>query len=105
MDAFCSDAELGYERSRTRFAPGEGPVLDEAATRAGYGAPPDCGAVHPACAAAGHDLWLTSRGHGAGFWDRDPLKAEDLGDMLSAVTEQFSGTYAEFYRGWLYLYG
>jgi len=30
MDAFCSDTELGYERSKTRFAPGEGLVLDEA---------------------------------------------------------------------------
>jgi hypothetical protein len=26
---FCQDSELGYERSRTRFIPGEGLVLDE----------------------------------------------------------------------------
>ncbi|MGF9756979.1 hypothetical protein AAII07_17390 [Microvirga sp. 0TCS3.31] len=26
---FCEDSELGYERSRTRFVPGEGLVLDE----------------------------------------------------------------------------
>ena len=26
---FCQDSELGYERSRTRFAPGEGLMLDE----------------------------------------------------------------------------
>lgn len=30
MDTFCSDAELGYERSRTRFVPGEKLRLDEA---------------------------------------------------------------------------
>ena len=30
MDAFCSDAELGYERSRTRFVSGERLLLDEA---------------------------------------------------------------------------
>ena len=30
MDTFCSDAELGYERSRTRFVPGEELRLDEA---------------------------------------------------------------------------
>ena len=26
---FCQDAELGYERSRTRFPSGEGLALDE----------------------------------------------------------------------------
>ena len=30
MDTFCSDAELGYERGRTRFVPGEELRLDEA---------------------------------------------------------------------------
>ncbi|WP_425065642.1 hypothetical protein [Reyranella sp.] len=30
MDTFCSDAELGYERNRTRFVPGEKLQLDEA---------------------------------------------------------------------------
>ncbi|MDP3243812.1 MAG: hypothetical protein Q8M69_25585, partial [Reyranella sp.] len=30
MDVFCSDSELGYLRSRTRFAPGEKLWLDEA---------------------------------------------------------------------------
>ena len=29
MGTFCSDAELGYERSRTRFVPGEKLLLDE----------------------------------------------------------------------------
>ncbi len=33
---------------------------------------------------AGHDLWLTRRGHGCGFWDRG-LGA--LGDRLTAYAE------------------
>jgi hypothetical protein len=32
---------------------------------------------------AGRDLWYTSQGHGVGFWDRDELEADDLGDKLS----------------------
>lgn len=32
---------------------------------------------------AGHDYWLTRNGHGAGYWDRDELKRNDLGDRLS----------------------
>lgn len=32
---------------------------------------------------AGHDYWLTRNGHGTGFWDRDALKADGLGDRLS----------------------
>ena len=32
---------------------------------------------------AGRDLWFTSQGHGAGFWDRAQLDAEGLGDKLS----------------------
>lgn len=29
---------------------------------------------------AGHDLWLTENGHGAGFWDRD---IGDIGEKLT----------------------
>jgi hypothetical protein len=46
-----------------------------------YGAHPDCGRVHPAYAALGHDLWLTRNHHGAGFWDRG----------LGAVGEKLTG--------------
>lgn len=35
----------------------------------------------------GHDLWLTRRGHGAGFWDRDELKEGNLGQQISALCE------------------
>jgi hypothetical protein len=44
--------------------------------------------------AIGHDLWLTSQGHGAGFWDRG-LGA--LGDKLTAAAKTFSG--GDAYRG------
>ncbi len=47
-----------------------------------YGAHPDCGNVHPQMAAAGHDLWLTSHHHGAGFWDRG---LGELGDKLTRL--------------------
>jgi len=35
----------------------------------------------------GHDLWLTSAGHGAGFWDRQELDAGDLGQRLTEACE------------------
>ena len=34
---------------------------------------------------AGHDFWLTSQGHGAGFWDRG------LGDVGDALTDSADG--------------
>lgn len=38
---------------------------------------------------AGHDLWLTSQSHGAGFWDGDwPL----MGEELTRVCDKFFNT-------------
>lgn len=88
----------------TRFAESADTLLDDAANRPGYGSHPDCGTLHPGYAAAGHDLWLTSQGHGVGFWDRDELDADDLGDKLSALC-QHARYYAYFCRGWLYFSG
>jgi hypothetical protein len=68
----------------------------------------DAVARHPVgsgAASFGHDLWLTSRGHGAGFWDRPELDAGKLGDKLTAACKALRGLYPEFYRGWLYLHG
>lgn len=56
-----------------------GPALFEQAMeckREGYGAHPDAGSPE---AAFGHDLWLSSGGHGVGFCDRDPLDVPPLG--------------------------
>ena len=36
---------------------------------------------------AGNDLWLTSQGHGVGFWDRSELDDGDLGDKLTAICQ------------------
>lgn len=34
---------------------------------------------------AGRDYWLTRNGHGAGFWDRKELTADNLGKHLSEI--------------------
>lgn len=64
------------------------------------------GRREPECA-LGHDLWLTTHGHGTGFWDRD---LGELGDQLSSVCDSVYHKTGrawmaepEFYRGWFYL--
>ena len=46
----------------------------------------------------GHDFWLTSAGHGAGFWDRG---AGQLGDELSDASEPYGNfdIYGDFDLG------
>lgn len=88
----------------TRFAESAGALLGDAANRPGYGSHPDCGTQHAGYAAAGHDLWLASQGHGAGFWDRTELDANGLGDKLSALCRHARYS-AYFYLGWLYFSG
>lgn len=78
-------------------------MMAETLAAPGYGSHPDCGNDWPRCAAMGHDLYLTSQGHGAGFWDRSELEANELGDRLSAACDRFN-FYPEFYRGWLYIH-
>lgn len=48
-------------------------------------------------ARAGHDFWLTRNGHGAGFWCRDELTANDLGDKLADAARAFG--VCEVYEG------
>jgi len=38
---------------------------------------------------AGHDFWLTRTGHGTGFWDRDELEANNIGEKLTKASEKF----------------
>jgi hypothetical protein len=66
----------------------------------GYGSHMDAGSAE---AAFGHDLWLTTRGLGCGFWDRKELDAADLGERLTEACRAFGEPQPEFYRGWLYL--
>lgn len=61
-------------------------LLAEAYARPGYGDESQ----------AGHDYWLTRNGHGVGFWDRDALDADGLGDRLSDACRH-SSVYC--YRG------
>ena len=35
----------------------------------------------------GYDFWLTCRGHGAGFWDREELNYQNIGNQLTKVCE------------------
>jgi hypothetical protein len=103
--ATVSAFRKAMERCRT-FAELAGPLLERAASIRAYGSHPDCGGVHPGYAAAGHDLYLTSAGHGVGFWDRDCLREDGLGDQLSALCgwrKPIGEPCPEFYRGWLYL--
>lgn len=61
----------------------------------------------------GHDLWLTSQGHGAGFWCRSELSeptesnpSESIGETLGNLVgygTKFPGQDHESYRGWFYL--
>lgn len=53
-------------------------ALEDATGRHGYG-----------WAQAGHDFWLTRNGHGAGFWDRTPLKMSDLGEFLTEKAKEW----------------
>lgn len=42
---------------------------------------------------AGHDFWLTRNGHGAGFWDRSELDADNIGEALTVISDSFGETY------------
>ena len=80
-------------------------LFNEAMQRAGqgYGSHPDAGSAE---AAFGHDLYLTLRGHGAGFWDRAELKADELGERLTKACHESKHSLLQapdFYRGWMYL--
>lgn len=39
---------------------------------------------------AGHDLWLTRNGHGAGFWDRPKIYGQANSELLSIEARKFS---------------
>lgn len=44
-------------------------------------------------ARAGHDLFLTSAGHGAGYWDREELEVNGIGEALTEAAQQVSELY------------
>lgn len=51
---------------------------------------------------AGRDLWFSRQGHGVGFWSRDDLEANGIGDALHAAAEGLGETYVDVYRGWIH---
>jgi hypothetical protein len=54
----------------------------------------------------GADFWYTRQGHGVGFWSRQELKIDDLGEYLSAhcgYGTQWPPVDVEIARGWIYL--
>lgn len=99
------DAQAHAERICMKFAGLIAPFYADILACPGYWAHPDCDGAPEA--ALGHDLYLTSAGHGAGFWDRDTLP-EELGAKLSALCghgKAMPQAYPECYRGWVYLHG
>lgn len=42
---------------------------------------------------AGYDLFLTSGGAGSGYWDRNELEDNDMGDKLSNIAREFDCPY------------
>lgn len=46
----------------------------------------------------GHDLFMTARGHGVGFWDRQELKDGGVGDALTGAVRDWH-LEPEQYRG------
>ena len=78
----------------------------EQAAENGYSSYPDCGGFVEG--AIGHDLWLTMRGHGVGFWDRDALdfpleSGEAFGDALTGVAKTMGEPCLYQSRGWAYI--
>lgn len=67
-----------------------------------YGAHPDAGSIE---AAIGHDLYLTSAGHGVGFWSRDEL-SDELKEKIEPLVgwgKPIGEPELYFMRGWMYL--
>ena len=49
---------------------------------------------------AGHDLWFTRQGHGAGYWDSGLPRP--LSDALTDAAKALKECEMEVWRGWIY---
>jgi hypothetical protein len=91
-DQPSSGAELALETRRRiilacqQFQRVNADLLTRAYDRVGYSE-----------ARAGHDFYLTQNGHGAGYWDRDELDADGLGDALTDAAKLY--TAVDLYEG------
>lgn len=87
-DSLTASARLSIESDVTEWVQANAADLQQYATeRTAQGIDEKDGTVY---AHAGHDLFLTSAGHGAGFWDRG---LGELGDRLTEAARDFSSLY------------
>jgi len=50
-------------------------------------------------AAFGHDLWLTSQGHGTGFWDREALRGDGTGNAMAQAVRSCGYALDHWFEG------
>lgn len=79
---FSTEAREAAEADCKEFISAAGSLLEDAVNLAGYNS-----------TRAGHDFWFTRNGHGVGFWCRDELNVNDLGNRLSEVAKKFGEAY------------
>lgn len=88
MEDFSEESFQAINEDCAAFVNANHHLLLEAVNRSGY-----------TSERAGYDFWLNRQGHGVGYWDRDELEADGLGDRLSdachAYGEHHSGVYLE----------
>lgn len=84
--AMAPSAHLENARACAAFVDANTALLTDATGRAGYG-----------WVEAGRDLWFTRNGHGVGFWDREVLKPEQIGQRLTDAARAFGP--ADVYLG------
>lgn len=54
-------------------------------------------------AQAGRDFWFSRQGHGVGYWYRDALRRDGIGDALHAAAKQSRECYVDAWRGWIHV--
>lgn len=87
LDAWADMADIAPETLAAMRADCAGFLARNADALAEYGEALR-GLPWPAAELAGHDLWLTRNGHGAGFWDRGTGEA---GELLTAAARALGG--------------
>ncbi len=52
----------------------------------------------------GHDLYLTVNHHGVGFWYREQLQKDSLGDQITDICQKFHFEAERARGGWINIY-
>jgi hypothetical protein len=84
---FTDDARTASEADLFKFLSENKGLIDQA-RKTEYGN--HTGDTSGILGSIGHDFWLTRNHEGAGFWDRDALRADGLGDQLTEAAQEFS---------------